>query len=113
MTDNELSGGVYDVGQGWRERFVAFLDGVDVLVHDAMFTPEELHRYEGWGHSSSEEAVTLATEAGVQQLIMFHHSPEHDDGMIDAMLDDSRETARRLGGGVDVIAAHEGLAFNL
>jgi phosphoribosyl 1,2-cyclic phosphodiesterase len=113
VTDNELSGGEYDVGPGWRGDFLSFLGGVNVLVHDAMFTSQELKRHAGWGHSSNVEAVELAVEAGVEQLVLFHHRPEHDDGTIDAMLDESRQTAKRLGSRLEIIAAREGLALNL
>jgi phosphoribosyl 1,2-cyclic phosphodiesterase len=70
VTDNELgSGGAYDVPASWRASFVRFLRGVDVLVHDAMYTPAEVERHRGWGHSSSDEAVVVAAEAGARQLI--------------------------------------------
>src|SRR6266550_159326 len=64
VTDNELgSGGQYDVPASWRRDFVAFLKGVDLLIHDAMYTPKELEQHRGWGHSTYEEAVTLAQDA--------------------------------------------------
>jgi phosphoribosyl 1,2-cyclic phosphodiesterase len=113
-TDNELGpGGEYDVGPTWREEFVDFLHGVDVLVHDAMFSPEEAVRFAGWGHSSNVEAVELAVEAGAKQLLLFHHSPEHDDDTVDALLEQAREVARDLGGGIEVVAAHEGMELTL
>ncbi len=65
VTDNELgSGGDYDVGPKWRRELVRFLKGVDVLIHDAMYTPDDLDQHRGWGHSSYAEAVALAAEAG-------------------------------------------------
>lgn len=109
VTDNELSGGKYEVGTKWREEFVQFLQGVNVLVHDAMYTTKELEKHAGWGHSSNVEAAELAVEAQVDQLVLFHHRPEHDDGMIDAMLGEARDTARRLGSNVEIIAAQEGM----
>src|SRR5438093_535048 len=33
----------------------AVLLGVDFLIHDAMYTPEELEEHRGWGHSTFEE----------------------------------------------------------
>src|SRR5712692_3702396 len=65
VTDNELgSGGDYSVGPDWRREFVRFLTGVEVLIHDGMYTADELDRYRGWGHSSNLEAVALAVDAG-------------------------------------------------
>jgi len=54
---------------------VAFLGGVELLIHDAMYTPEELEEHRGWGHSTFEEAVALAGDAGVKRLVLFHMSP--------------------------------------
>lgn len=115
VTDNELGdGGQYEVGgPGWRRECVAFLEGAEVLIHDAMYSPDELEEYRGWGHSSYEEAIALAAEAGVRRLVLFHHRPEHDDATMDAMLDQAREAAASQGDAVEVIAATEGLQLTL
>jgi phosphoribosyl 1,2-cyclic phosphodiesterase len=117
VTDNELGpGGTYDIPSTWRRDLVQFLSGVDLLIHDAMYTPAELETHRGWGHSSYEEAVVLAAEAGVKRLVMFHHEPEHDDGALDAVLVDARRTAAKLGrggGSLEVVAAQEGMQLSL
>jgi len=80
VTDNELgSGGQYSSSGSWRKEFVEFLRGVDLLIHDAMYTPVELESHRGWGHSTYAEAVLLAADAGAARLVLFHHEPEHDD----------------------------------
>src|SRR2546427_491133 len=87
VTDNELGpGGRYETPASWRKDFVAFLGGVELLIHDAMYTPEELEEHRGWGHSTFEEAVALAGDAGVKRLVLFHHEPEHGDEAIDALV---------------------------
>jgi len=112
VTDNELgSGGDYDVGPTWRRDFVSFLTGVDLLIHDGMYTPEELGRHRGWGHSSNVEAVELAVEAQVKRLVLFHHRPEHDDTAVDGLLRVARETAASTG--LEVTAATEGMELTL
>ena len=115
VTDNELGdGGRYAVGgAGWREECVAFLDRAEVMIHDAMYSPDELAGKRGWGHSSYEEAIALACEAGVKQLVLFHHRPEHDDAAMDAMVATARGAAASHGDAVDVIAATEGLQLTL
>jgi len=85
---------------------------VDLLIHDAMFTPDELNRHRGWGHSSNIEAVTLARETGVKRLVLFHHRPEHDDDAVDRLLEQACEAARRSGR-LEVTAASEGMQLNL
>jgi phosphoribosyl 1,2-cyclic phosphodiesterase len=114
VTDNELgSGGSYAVGPGWRRDLIAFAGGADVLIHDAMFTTEELERYRGWGHSSHAEAVTLAADAGVKRLVLFHHSPERHDAGMDALVAEARSLAARTARGLAVEAAVEGAVLTL
>ncbi len=36
----------------------------------------------GWGHSSWEQAVEVAEQAGVKRLALFHHDPEHNDSFL-------------------------------
>jgi phosphoribosyl 1,2-cyclic phosphodiesterase len=114
VTDNELgSGGEYGVGPAWRREFVAFLEGTDVLIHDAMFTPEELEQHRGWGHSSYAEAVALAGGAGVRRLVLFHHLPERDDEGMDRLLAEARNAAAGTELAVEVLAATEGMQITL
>src|SRR6266571_1319431 len=116
VTDNELGpGGSYGTTASWRKDFVKFLTGVDFLIHDAMYTPEELEAHRGWGHSTFEEAVALAADAGVERLVLFHHEPEHGDGAIDELLAAARQQARAGGRGrpAEVLAAQEGMKLTL
>lgn len=114
ITDNELGlGGAYDVSPDWRREVVGFLDGVDVLIHDAMYTPQELEQHRGWGHSSYVEAITLAYEAGVRRLVLFHHRPEHDDTTMDTVVEAAQQAAAAEGDGLEVLAATEGLQLTL
>lgn len=114
VTDNELgTGGHYDVPASWRRDFVTFLNGVDLLIHDAMYTPDELEEHRGWGHSTYEEAVTLAADAGVKQLVLFHHEPEHGDKEMDVLLAAARKFAKKRGTALEVTAAQEGMKVSL
>jgi phosphoribosyl 1,2-cyclic phosphodiesterase len=54
--------------------------GVDLLIHDAQYSREEIRQgKQGWGHSAWEDVVQLAREAQVQQLFLFHHDPTATD----------------------------------
>ncbi|HNZ30427.1 MAG TPA: MBL fold metallo-hydrolase, partial [Candidatus Goldiibacteriota bacterium] len=53
------------------------------LMYDAQFTPEEYPKYIGWGHSTYEEGIKAAQLAGVKELHLCHHAPEHTDAQID------------------------------
>jgi phosphoribosyl 1,2-cyclic phosphodiesterase len=114
VTDNELgSGGHYDTPASWRQDLVAFLSGVEVLIHDAMYTPAELEQHRGWGHSTFEEAVALAADASVRRLALFHHEPEHGDAEIDGLVAVARREAKARGRPTEVLAAQEGMTLTL
>jgi ribonuclease BN (tRNA processing enzyme) len=114
VTDNELGpAGDYDVGPNWRKRFVDFIGGADLLIHDAMYTPEEYGTHAGWGHSTFVEAVELAHQAGAKRLALFHHEPEHSDDAMDVIVSRARETAAKKGGRLEVCAAAEGMTISL
>lgn len=62
-----------------RDVAVELARAVDLLIHDAQFVAGEEHAAEHYGHSTVEQAVALATEAGVRELALFHHSPTRSD----------------------------------
>ena len=114
VTDNELgSGGDYEVGPTWRSDLVRFLQDVDVVIHDAMFTPDQIEAFRGWGHSSYAEALDLVADAGVGRLVLFHHRPEHDDEKMDTLTEEAQAAAARMDGQIEVITAAEGLQLTL
>lgn len=79
----------------------------DILIYDAQFTPEEYERHRGWGHSTWLEATRVAREAGVGQLILFHHSPFRDDESLDRVVGEAKSHF------ANTVAAREGSAFAL
>ncbi len=83
------------------------LDGTDVLIHDAQFSPDEFAEKSHWGHCTTDYAVHLARLAGVRTVVLFHHDPSHDDEDMDRLLTEARRTAGP--DGPNVVAAYEGL----
>jgi phosphoribosyl 1,2-cyclic phosphodiesterase len=61
---------------------VRFVEGVDLMVYDAMYTEAEYQSCMGWGHSTWEAGVALCQEAGVKRMAGFHHHPHHDDAFM-------------------------------
>jgi phosphoribosyl 1,2-cyclic phosphodiesterase len=51
----------------------------DILIYDAQYTPEEYESHRGWGHSTWLEAVRIAKQTEVKELVLFHHDPTHSD----------------------------------
>jgi phosphoribosyl 1,2-cyclic phosphodiesterase len=58
---------------------VEFCRGAKLLVHDAQYTDAEYAQRRGWGHSTYEQAIRLAADAGAGQLVCFHHDPNRLD----------------------------------
>jgi phosphoribosyl 1,2-cyclic phosphodiesterase len=91
-----------------RIGLVEFLQGSDILILDAQYTDAEYENHVGWGHGSVSSAVFLALDAKVRKLLLFHHDPSHDDGMLDAMVDEARQLIRERGKHLEVDGAREG-----
>jgi len=72
-------------GGASRDRALDLADGVDVLIHDAQFTAGEEVVAELYGHSTIEQACALAEEAGVGELVLFHHAPARTDEQVEAL----------------------------
>jgi phosphoribosyl 1,2-cyclic phosphodiesterase len=114
ISDNELGpGGRYDVPEDWRARFIEWMHGADVLVHDASYTTEEYEHHRGWGHSTYREAVDVALAAQVGTLVLFHHKPERIDAELDQRLEECRTLVKDLGSPMKVIAAAEGMQIEV
>lgn len=76
---------------GVDEKLAAFCQEADVLVYDAMFTPEEYKERHGWGHSTWLAGTELAAEANVKMLYLSHMNPDHSDSQIDAILESAQK----------------------
>lgn len=107
LTDNELLPPKLFT-TNWNS-FVEFCKDIDVLVHDAMLTDEELKYKAGWGHSTSSQVIKLAIEANIKKhLILSHHAPEHSDNMLDLRALECREKLNSHANGLKCSIACEG-----
>jgi len=100
-TDTELGDPRYDG---------ALLDhcrGADVLICDAQNTVDEEERRRGWGHSSWRQAAAIAAEAGIGELVLFHHDPGRTDAEVADIVHAARAHFPRTR------AAREGEALDL
>ncbi|MEI6970716.1 MAG: MBL fold metallo-hydrolase [bacterium] len=70
--------------------FLEFCHGADVLVYDAMYTPEEYATRVGWGHGNWQQGVQIAIEAGIHELVLTHHAAERSDVEVDEIVRQSR-----------------------
>jgi phosphoribosyl 1,2-cyclic phosphodiesterase len=79
----------------------------DLLVMDAQYTAEEYESKRGWGHATWVEAVRVAMECNVKQLVLFHHDPAHTDAFLDDVVAEARNHF------ANTSAAEEGSAIEI
>jgi phosphoribosyl 1,2-cyclic phosphodiesterase len=95
---------------GWgpyHDAALALADGVDVLLHDAQHTADELPSRTHFGHSAIDYAVRLGELAAAKSVVLFHHDPMRTDEQLDAIV------ASFAGRSVPVSAAAEGAVLHL
>lgn len=69
-------------------RLAAWLQGVDILLHDCQYSVEQYRTHTGWGHSSARSLAALVAATGIKQVVLFHHDPDHDDRAVEAIHDE-------------------------
>jgi phosphoribosyl 1,2-cyclic phosphodiesterase/DNA-binding response OmpR family regulator len=110
--DHEPHSAILATGQGeitgQDQQYAAFIDGADLLIHDAQYTAEEYPAKVGWGHSPIEYAVKIGQHAGVKRIALTHHDPLRDDEAIDRVLESVRARLRENGSPIEAFAAVEG-----
>ncbi len=90
------------------DELVDLARNADYLIHDAQYTPEEhLELYEGWGHSTWRDAVSVAQRAGIKKLILTSHDPVRSDEAIDRIAEQAATQFR------PTFAAYEGLQLEI
>src|SRR5215467_10875973 len=72
---------------GRDQRHADFIEGADLLIHDAQYTAAEYPSKSGWGHSSSEFVVRLARHAKAKRVVLTHHDPLRSDDALDRIVD--------------------------
>lgn len=109
VTDIEIE----DATNADADRLVKFIEGSDLLIHDADYTDDEYwgiadgNPKKGWGHSTWQTAVKIANRAKVGQLCLFHHHADRpDSGM--AEIEAQAKLIR-----ADTFVAKEGMVIRL
>lgn len=85
-----------------------FMQGADVVIHDAQYTTEEYPSRKNWGHSTYSYATQIAAAAGVRHLILTHHDPTHDDAFLRNTEQKAQALAQSLGSTMKVTCGREG-----
>lgn len=101
VTDTEHVPGAPD------KNILGLIKGADGFAYDATYTDAEYPNHAGWGHSTWEEGMRLATEADVKTYVIFHHDPGHND----IFMDDVASEAEQARPGT--VVAQDGMVLNL
>jgi phosphoribosyl 1,2-cyclic phosphodiesterase len=105
--------GMDSIREPGDRRHAEFMQGADVVIHEAQYTPQEYPSKRHWGHSTYAYVVELAALAGVKRLYLTHHDPSHDDQCIAQVERAAEELSRQLGGPAEVRCAYEGCEIKL
>jgi phosphoribosyl 1,2-cyclic phosphodiesterase len=83
--------------------------GVDLLIHDAQYTPDEMVTRRRFGHSAADYAAVLGAAAGARRVLLFHHDPNRADDEVGALA----EAVSARNPQVPLEAAAEGMVIEL
>jgi CheY-like chemotaxis protein/phosphoribosyl 1,2-cyclic phosphodiesterase len=89
-------------------RHAKFMADADLVIHDAQYTPEEYCLKKTWGHSTYDYVVQIAAAAGVRQVALTHHDPNHNDHFVADIERKARTLALQRGAELNVFCAYEG-----
>ena len=86
-----------------------FVEGVELLVHEAQYLPADYPKKIGWGHSNLASACALTKLAGVKKWIAVHHDPDHDDAALHAKHNLTRQILADLDHRIPFVHGYDGL----
>ena len=95
--------------EAMRDNLVELCRNADLLIYDTQFTPAEYRQKPHWGHSTPDDAIAVAREAGVKSLALYHHAPNRSDDEQDQILADYRSALAAAGDPLQLFAAREGM----
>ena len=98
---------------GLDRELIDFVRDADVLILDSQYDRAEYKKHIGWGHGCVDDSVAVAIQAGVKQLFLFHHDPDHDDRHMDGLVQHARKLVAKRKAKLKVSAAQEGLVIQL
>ncbi|MCP4873887.1 MAG: MBL fold metallo-hydrolase [Gammaproteobacteria bacterium] len=111
VTDNELDP-PYAQSTNY-DQWVNYLQGVDVLIHDAQYVEDDMPHKHGWGHSLISQVRQLASDAEVGTLVMFHHDPDRSDSELDEIQIENEKYLKSHRAPTRSVCAAEGMSIHL
>jgi phosphoribosyl 1,2-cyclic phosphodiesterase len=94
-----------------RDALVRRLVGVDTVVYDTHFLPDEYARLPHYGHSTPDQALEICLEAQARTLVLYHHAPTHGDDQMDRIAAEYRSQGAKRG--INVVTSSEGMTLTV
>lgn len=101
ITDTEHVPGTLD------STVLRLIEDADLVLYDACYCDEEMARFQGFGHSSWQQAIRLAKAANAKSVGFIHHSPMRDDASLDIIDQAAKEQF------ATAFVAHDGQVVDL
>jgi phosphoribosyl 1,2-cyclic phosphodiesterase len=111
VTDNELDPPHKPATR--YDQWVNYLHGVDLLIHDAQYTQDDMPHKHGWGHSLISQVRQLAADAEVGTLVMFHHDPDRTDAELEEIQIENDKYLKSMHAPTRCVCAAEGMQITL
>ncbi|MDT8375534.1 MAG: MBL fold metallo-hydrolase [Mariprofundaceae bacterium] len=89
------------------------ITGVDLLIADSSYTPEEYMQKIGWGHGTFDTSIQMAREAKAKALYCTHHEPTRSDNALEAVFAEALSRNTRNAGDAERFLTYEGLEIKL
>ena len=86
LTDTEVSKHPDKVA----ETYAQFVDGADLVIVDAMYGFLDYHDHINFGHSTIFNFIDFFRDAGIGELVIFHHDPLASDPQVTRLCADAR-----------------------
>ena len=96
-----------------NKRVMDVISGVDMLIADSSYTPEEYMQKIGWGHGTFDTSIQMARGAKAKALYFTHHEPTRSDKGLEAVFAEALSRNTRHAGDPDYFLAREGLEIEL
>lgn len=96
-----------------NKQLMDVIHGVDVLIADTSYTPDEYMQKIGWGHGTFDTSIQMAKEAKAKTLYFTHHEPTRSDNALEAVFAEALSRNTRHKGDPEYFLAQEGLEIDL
>lgn len=118
--DHEPHFNIYEPADDAYDEYQALIDeqrmsiidamrGVDILIADSSYTPDEYLTKKGWGHGTFDSCIKLALDAGVKILYCTHHEPTRSDDELEKVFEEALSRHADILDKLDIRLAREGV----